>query len=184
MRPIILPIALLASVLTLPLTAHADTIDQFTFNFDTTDGYQSLHLIVDLPASPPPSPWTAAGYGCPPEICFAVVDESDHFIFNFGSTGLRLAVFDPHFGPPSSVRAWYGISTSEALFTGSFSDPTFQTGTFDAVYYPFFTAPGFPGTITIEPIDTTIPEPSTLAMMATGILGAITTLRSRKPSLS
>jgi hypothetical protein len=179
-RSIALLLTLFASAFTLPVAAHADAIDQFTFHFPTTDGYQSFWRTVDLPASPPPSPWTNPIYGCPPEACFAVVDESDHFIFNFGSTGLRFAFFDPRFGPPSSVRAWYGISNSEALFTGSFSDPTFLTGTFDAIYYPFFTAPGFPGTITIQPLDTTVPEPSTLAMMATGILGVIATARSRK----
>jgi hypothetical protein len=69
MRPIILPLTLLASAFTFPLTAHADAIDQFTFSFDTSSGYLPLHLTVDLPASPPPSPWSP-GYGCDPVNCF------------------------------------------------------------------------------------------------------------------
>ena len=47
MRPIVLSLALLASAFTLPLAAHADTIDQFTFNSSTppTDISPS-HLTV------------------------------------------------------------------------------------------------------------------------------------------
>jgi hypothetical protein len=184
MRRIILPLTLLASAFTLPLSAHADTIDQFTFNFDTTPGYLPLHLIVDLPASPPPSPWTVPGFGCDPVNCFAVVGESDSksYIFFFESNFIRFALFNPPFeGPPSQVKAYTLVFPLEDLFTGSVSDPTFLTGTFDATYRPFATSPSFPGTITIEPIDTSVPEPSTFAMMATGILGAITTFRCRKP---
>ncbi len=183
MRPIVLSLALLASAFTLPLAAHADTIDQFTFNFNTTDGYLPLHLTVDLPASPPPSPWTLPGFGCDPVNCFAVVGESgsQSYIFFFESDFVRFALFNPLFGPPSEVKAYTLVFPSEDLFTGSLSDPTFLTGTFDAMYRPFATAPSFPGTITIEPLDTTVPEPSTLALMATGCLGAITTLRCRKP---
>ena len=195
MRSILLPVALLASAFTLPLTAHADAIDQFTFNFDTPPEYLSLHLTVDLPASPPPSPFT--GFICGGE-CFVAFGESgpntytDTYIFQFFqsspvSTGTEVD-FALYIGFPSSSlppqQAYRFIFASEDLFTGSLSDPTFIPGTFDALYKPFFTAPSFPGTITIEPIDTTVPEPSTLAMMATGILGAITTLRSRKPRVS
>ena len=112
MRPIILPLALLASAFTLPLTVHADTIDQFTFNFHTTDGYLPLHLIVDLPASPPlPSPWTIPGVsGCVPvNNCFAAVGESGSksYIFYFESNFVRFSVFNPPFsGPPSEVKAY------------------------------------------------------------------------------
>ena len=192
MRKALFTLALLASAFTLPLTANADAIDQFTFNFVTPPGYVSANLTIDLPASPPPSFWTNPGFGCDPVDCFAVVGESGSasYLFDFyqsapGSTEqIRFTVFNPLFGPPSTVRAYTLIFAAEDVFTGSVSDPTFLTGTFDAVYRPFAGSPTFPGTITIEPVDTTVPEPSTFAMMATGILGAITTLSSRKPGVS
>jgi hypothetical protein len=191
MRPIILPLALLASSLTLPIAAHADSIDQFTFNFNTPPEYLSLHLTVDLPASPPLSFYT--GLICGGQ-CFVAFGESgsNTYVFQFfqsspvsAGTAVDFAGWiDPFNSPLPVQRAYRFIFASEDLFTGSLSDPTFLTGTFDAVYRPFFNAPTFPGTITIEPKDTTVPEPSTLAMMATGILGAITIFRSRKPRVS
>jgi hypothetical protein len=90
-----------------------------------------------------------------------------------GSTGVEFAFYSG--GPLPVQRAYTLIFAPEDLFTGFLSDPTFIPGTFDAVYTPFAGSPSFPGTISIDPIET-----STLAMMATGILGAITTLRSRK----
>ncbi|WP_353068841.1 PEP-CTERM sorting domain-containing protein [Tunturibacter empetritectus] len=59
--------------------------------------------------------------------------------------------------------------------------PTVLTGTFDGMLVPDAPIPNIPGTITIEPLtNSTVPEPSSFALMATGILGAITTLRYRR----
>jgi hypothetical protein len=180
MRPIILPFTLLASALTLPLPANADAIDRFTFNFDTTDGYLPVHVTMDLPASPPPSPFDFICGG----NCFVVFSESSPtYIFEFSpfvsdSTLVRFALYSG--GSLPVDRAYTQILASEDLFTGSLSDPTFILGNFDGVYRPTAGSPNFPGTIMIEPIDTAVPEPSTLATMATGILGAIAVLRSRK----
>jgi hypothetical protein len=191
MRKALFTLALLASALTIPLTAHADAIDQFTFNFPTTSTFIPVHLTIDLPASPPPSPYTGIN-GCAVD-CFAVVGETasnpNPYVFYFiqfapGSTLVEFATFNPIFGPPSAPGAYTKISASEDLFTGSLSSPTFIPGTFDAQYMAVVGFPSFPGTITIEPISTTTPEPSTFALVATGILGAITTLRSRKPEVS
>jgi hypothetical protein len=186
MRKALFPLALLASALTLPLTAQADTIDQFIFNFDTTPGFLPVHLTINLPASPPLSPYTGIS-GCAVD-CFAVVGQTasnpNPYVFYFiqfapGSTLVEFATFNPLFGPPLAPGAYTKISAPD-LFTGSLSTPTFIPGTFDAQYMAVIGFPNFPGTITIEPIDTTTPEPSTLALMATGVLGAIATLRSRK----
>lgn len=185
MRKALFPLVLLASAF-IPLTAHADAVDQFIFNFDTTPGYLPVHVTIDLPASPPLSPFT--GFIC--TDCFVVFSESSPtYIFKFfqfgpGSTLVNFALDLNPSGPLPVDRAYTQIFAPDDLFTGSFSDPTFIPGTFDAIYRPFPGSPDFPGTLTIEPIDTTVPEPSTLAMMATGILGAFTTLRSRKPRIS
>jgi len=192
MRKALFTLALLASAFTLlPLTAHADAIDRFTFSFVTPPGYESGDLTIDLPASPPPSPFN--GELCNNE-CFFVIGQSgpglSTYIFDFsqpapGSTDVAFAIYSEYpFGPPPVERAYLRFFASEDLFTGSLSSPTFLTGTLDAEYMPFSGSPEFAGTITIEPVDTTVPEPSTFAMMATGILGAITTLRSRKTRVS
>jgi hypothetical protein len=190
MRKALFTLALLASAFTLPLTAHADAIDQFTFNFNTAPTFTPVHLTIDLPASPPPSPYTGIN-GCAVN-CFAVVAETASnipYVFYFlqfapGSTFVEFAMYNPIFGPPLAPGAYTKISASEDLFTGSLSDPTFIPGTFDGQYMAVVGFPSFPGTITIDPVATTTPEPSTFALMATGILGAITTLRSRKSAIS
>jgi hypothetical protein len=183
MRKALFTLALFASAFTLPLTAHADTIDQFTFNFDAAPGYHPVHVTIDLPASPPPSPYSFICGGC-----FVVLSESSPtYIFKFfqfapgGSTLVNFAPYSGGFIPVD--RAFTQIFASEDLFTGSLSNPTFIPGTFDAVYSPFPGSPDFPGTITIEPIDTTTPEPSSLILLLTGTLGLAAFTVKRKRAL-
>ena len=179
MRKALFTLALLASAFTLPLTAHADTIDQFTFNFPTTSTFIPVHLTIDLPASPPPSPYTGIN-GCAVD-CFAVVGETASnipYVFYFiqfapGSTLVEFATYNPIFGPPSAPGAYTKISASEDLFTGSLSNPTFIPGTFDGQYMAVVGFPSFPGTITIQPVETTTPEPSTLLLFATGLAAGL-----------
>jgi hypothetical protein len=182
MRKALFTLTLLASALTLSQPARADALDQFTFNFVTPPGFVSGNLTIDLPASPTPSSLTPLVCSS----CFVVL--SDGYIFQFsqpapGSTSVEFAQYSGS-GPLPVPRAYLSFFAPEDLFTGSLTSPTFVTGTFDAEYKPFSTAPQFPGTITIEDVDTTVPEPSTFAMMATGLLGAITALRSRKTRVS
>ena len=79
--------------------------------------------------------------------------------------------------------AWLVIPNLEPLATvmflpGTYSLPQFFNG------IPQNTQGGILFTLTITPEAASTPEPSTFAMMATGILGAITTLRSRKSGVS
>jgi hypothetical protein len=178
MRKALFTFALLASAFTLPLTAHADTIDQFTFSFDTTPGYLPVHVTIDLPASPPPSPYN---FIC--SDCFVVSSESSPgYIFKFiqfapgDAPIVDFALYDG-FGPIPIDKAFTQIFPSDALFTGSLSDPTFIPGTFDAVYRPFSGSPEFAGTITIELVNTTTPEPSSLILLTTGALTAFAARR-------
>jgi hypothetical protein len=186
MRKTLFVLALFASALSVPLTARADAIDVFTFNFPVPSGFVPAILTVELPASPPPS--YSGGLGiCPPSNCISVLGSSgsNTYLVNFlqfspDSTLVEYAMYDNLLGPPPPPRAFTQIS-APALFTGSIDAPTFLTGTFEGEYQPVVGFPSFPGTITIEPLTTpTVPEPSTFALMATGILGAITTLRHRK----
>jgi hypothetical protein len=126
---------------------------------------------MELPASPPLSPYNFICGGC-----FVVLGESSpSYIFKFfqfapgGATLVNFALYSGGFLPVD--RAYTQIFASDDLFTGSLSNPTFIPGTFDGVYRPFPGSPDFPGTITIEPIDTTTPELSSLILLTTGALG-------------
>ena len=187
MRKTLFASAILASALSITLTAHADAIDQFTFSFATPPGYLSANLVIDLPASPPPSAFNQPfGAGICHANCFSAFGQvgTIPYVFDFSSptpneTAIDFAVTDPFFGPPNTPRAYRTIYAPN-LFSGSVTDPTFLVGTFDAEYQPFFISPEFAGTITIEQLNnSTVPEPSTFALMATGIIGAITTLSRR-----
>jgi hypothetical protein len=186
MRKALFALPLLASVLILPLTAHADTIDQFTFNFATPPGFVPANVTIDLPASPPPS--YLGGFGeCPPAECISVLGHSGShtYLVNFSQmspteTFVGYAIYDDLSGPLPVPRAFTKIF-APTLFTGPVDAPTFLTGTYDAEYEPVIGFPLFPGTITIEPLTaSTVPEPSTFTLLATGILGAITTFKQRK----
>jgi hypothetical protein len=187
MRKTLFALAVLVSALSIPRTAHADAIDQFTFSFATTPGFLPANLVIDLPASPPGSTGQL-GPGICFQDCFSVFGQVGNipYVVDFqqfapgGGTIVEYAVTNPLFGPPNQPRAYTHIFAPN-LFSGSVTDPTFLTGTFDAEYQPVVEFPEFPGTITIEPLNnSTVPEPSTLALMATGILGAFSILRSRK----
>jgi hypothetical protein len=178
MRKALFTLALLASAFTLPLTAHADAIDQFTFNFDTTPGYLPVHVTIDLLASPPVLPYSSLICG----PCFVVFGESSPtYVFKFiqfvpgGAPIVNFTLYDGFDIP--IPKAFTQIFPSDALFTGSLSDPTFIPGTFDAVYRPFPGSPDFAGTITIEPVNTTTPEPSSLILLTTGALTAFAARR-------
>jgi hypothetical protein len=187
MRKALLAFAVLASVLSAPLTAHADTIDQFTFNFVPPPGFVPAVLTIDLPASPPASYLGGLFGQCPVSDCITVLGHSgsNTYLVNFfqdspDATFVEYALDNDLSGPLPVIRAYTQISAPN-LITGPISAPTFLTGTFDGEYMPVVGFPQFPGTLTIETLnDSTVPEPSTFALMTTGILGAITTFRRRR----
>jgi hypothetical protein len=189
MRKTLFALALFASALSIPLTAHADAIDQLTFNF-TKPGFVPANAVIDIPASPPPSYLDGLFGVCPASNCITVLGTSptgsNYYLVNFyedspTETFVTYAYYTALFDPIPPARAFLNISGFPALFTGPVSSPTFLTGTFDGEYQPVVEYPSIPGTLTIEPLtNPTVPEPSTFALMATGILGAITTLRYRK----
>jgi hypothetical protein len=187
MRKTLFTLALIASALSIPLTAHADAIDQFTFSFATPPGFLPANLVIDLPASNPGST-TQFGPGICFQGCFSVYGQVGNtpYVVDFqqfgldGGTLVEYAITNPVFGAPNVPRAYTHIFAPN-LFSGPVTDPTFLTGTFDAEYQPVIQFPEFAGTISIEPLDnSTVPEPSTFALMATGLLGAVATLRSRR----
>jgi hypothetical protein len=179
-------LALLASALTLPLTAHADPMDLFTFNFPANQ--LSIDFSVIIPASPAPAP-LPFGFGLCNTDCFpVVVNDSPGVatVYNFfddgaNQTSIRYASYlsGPNLGPPGQPQAYTHI-VAPNLFSGPITGPTFLTGTFDATYFTFPGGPAFAGTITIEPVVTSTPEPSTLALLTTGAFGFIAFATRRK----
>jgi PEP-CTERM motif len=181
-------LALLTSALTLTLTARADPLDQVTFNFPFDSQFSApIDFSIIVPASPAPAP-VPFGFGLCSTACFPIVIANSPgvaTVYDFGDganqTSIRYASYlsGPNLGPPGQPQAYTEIIAPN-LFSGPVTGPTFLTGTFDATILTFPGGPVFPGTITIEPVATSTPEPSTLALLTTGTFGLIAFAARRK----
>ncbi len=183
-------------VAVLAATAHAETFDTITFSFPVTaipqpfgnppDVVRSINQSVVVPASPTPvnepffvSPGTfwIDPFGNPPGAFPPPGDVS--YYFSPGGAGF---VFTENLFSP---RAYFNFMSAQ-LFTGAPTAPTFLIGTFAAQYaVPIFGYGYDAGTITISPVDTppsTVPEPGSFLLLATGALGTVASLRRRLPA--
>jgi hypothetical protein len=176
MRKALFTLALLASALTLPLTAHADTIDDFVL----TGGHT---ITFSLPASPTDvlpvllmgGPATI-GFNLGGAVTFdgQTFEEPIEFLNNFqpGAAGLFLGV-------PGGPDHFFG----QILYSGSTSAPTFLTGTFNLSLIDALANPPLVSyTLTITPETSTAPtpEPASLTLLATGALGIISVAARRR----
>jgi hypothetical protein len=152
-------------------TAHASTMDLFSLT-SGTDSY-----LFTLPASPTP---TATNMACPDpnhgDFCLSSVSVSKNGVSsnntveffttsNYG--GLELFKSNGH-----SFLNEYGSQ----LFTGSVTAPTFTLGTFSLSSDQETT-----DSLTISQVPSTspVPEPSSIALLSTGLLAAAGTIRRR-----
>jgi hypothetical protein len=182
MRKFVFPLTLLVSALVLPHTAHADTIDNFVL---TGNG---LDLTFSLPASPPGNEMT-----CPTGIITSCLPGSQTnfyastLVTTNGVTAMKAIDFPTGlFLGGMDIELIPGRLFGLQLFTPDAANPTFKTGTFDL--YTINRGGGplvLDYSLSITPETTAqTPEPSTLGLFGTGVLGLIGVARKRLRSRS
>jgi hypothetical protein len=189
MRKALFTLALLTSAFTLPLTAHADTIDDFvltgngetvTFSLPAT-GVYTFHGHFD-------SFFTSA----PGTINGAPVTLDPTFYVQYFENVPQAPALSIFSKPPSNIPNLYGsIAYTWSIVPAQFPNPqdegtlyiTFVPGTYQLQttgFFPPFNPPlDFSLTITPETSTAATPEPASLTLLATGALG-ITSLAARR----
>jgi hypothetical protein len=163
----LLPKLLVLAATSLPLAAHADTIDDFVL----TDTFGDT-IAFSLPASPPvfgpSSPFLFETFPVllsfnPAFFGSKNLDGQILFYSALGGGGLNVMISHP--GGTTPI-----IDHGDLLYAGTTADPTFLTGTFNVGT----------DTLTITPQTGPAPEPYPLVLLVTGILGALCLARQRR----
>jgi hypothetical protein len=173
--------AALASILILPLTAHADTIDDFLLTGGGHTISYSLPATTIFPDGPSIEFFYATGTGSIDGISgYSLLGGYDAIISPIGT--MQLFVPQAIFG--YSTILFQGPQLTSTITVPS-DDPfnpfnlasTFVPGTYSLIgngySSPLESGPDVPYTFTITPQTATAvtPEPSPLALLGTGILG-------------
>ena len=186
-------LALVASALTLPLTAHADPIDDFVL---TGDGHTITYSLPATSSYPAFSLFNFFSEGAP-----ATIDGASGYVVG-GQYAAIFPYIDVIFDVPSSVFGVSQLYLDGPRFWSLASEPASNP----PPYFQFDIVPTFiPGTYSLQgevgpyfdpiepPVDYTLtitqetstaptPEPSTLALFTTGSLGLIAFAARRKES--
>jgi hypothetical protein len=168
MRRTLFALALLASSFVLSLTAHADGIDDFVLT--STDG-SGITITFSLPASPPGNLTT-----CPPVFPSSCLpgSETDFSVITM-VTNNGVSTKEGIDFPTSMFEGGMSLGATRffgpQLFEPNAATPTFLIGTFDLD--TFGDPPFFDYSLTITPEPATTPEPSSVALLATGMFGLV-----------
>jgi hypothetical protein len=144
--------------------AHADTIvDKFT----VTDGATGDVFSFTLPASPTPTGTGSNEFwltNVPVSINGATPINESVFFLQLATGGLGI-----------QTPGGFFFDEGPQLFTGSLSNPTFLPGTYTVFDDSAPQTAAHTGSVVI----TEVPEPSTLALIGTGVLGIAGTVRRK-----
>jgi len=186
MRKALFPLALLASALTIPLTAHADTIDDFVLTGEghtITYSLPNSAIVMDHPhgvilfASAPTTIDGVSGYN----------EGGDYYVPRLPLPSFILSV-------PSSIDGGsltlYGQNILEISQVIPVSNPSvshpddllvaFVPGTYNLTLFNSGSPnPPTPYTLTITAESAATPEPSSLILLATGSFCLLGVIRSR-----
>jgi PEP-CTERM motif len=168
-------------ILASTVVAHADTVDNFSFDY----GPATLTWSIPVPAVP--SRVDSATFQSPLFLNGEATEDPSEIFFPSGSyDGMDLEVLfelPNGIGIPSSLD-FYLIGPQ--LFTGPTTAPVFLLGT-TSLTGQLYTNPGgshpenVPGDLTISQESTSpVPEPSTLALLGTGVAAAFVACRRRQ----
>lgn len=166
MRKACFSILLFASMLMLPLAAHADSIDDFTL----------VGAGNTISFSLPASPRFYNNLGAMGHYAGFFVTEPFSVTIN-GQTGPGgLLAFYSHFDGgltlynPRPLQVDNLTVLGPTLYDGSFTHPTFLLGTFDLTDYGHL---GNQYVLTITPQTATVPEPPPFSLLLAGGIGLI-----------
>jgi len=160
MRKALFTLALLASAFTLPLTAHADTIDDFVLT-DPIGDTITFSLPASTPVFGPSEPGQFETFPVlmsfnPPYFGSEFLDGQLIFYSTLAGGGLEVMFFHPG----GTTRF---TDHGDLLYAGTTADPTFLNGIFNVET----------DTLTITPETGPVPEPYPLVLLATGVLGVL-----------
>jgi len=156
----LLPKLLVLAATSLPIAARADTIDDFVLT-DTVGETIAFSLPASPPVFGPSEPDQFETFPVlmsfnPPYFGSKFLDGQLIFYSTVAGGGLEVMFFHPG----GTTRF---TDHGDLLFSGTTTNPTFLTGTFNVGS----------DTLTITPQGAPAPEPSTLVLLATGILGVL-----------